>query len=101
VESNRQLREIWKVAFCVAAAVGSIAAAPADADKLYAVLRAGDLSGLTKLLEHGISANASDSRQITPLMYAAEVASVEAMSILLDHGAEINAQNAFGSTALM
>ena len=39
--------------------------------------------------------------KLRPSCNAAEVASVEAMSILLDHSAEANAQNAFGSTALM
>lgn len=97
---SQRPRAIWKIVICFAAAAGSIAAAPANADKLYSVLRAGDLPGLRKLLENGISTNLADSRQITPLMYAAEVGSVEAMRILLDHGAEVDAQNAFGSTAL-
>ena len=101
MKSNRWLGAIWKTAFCVAAAVWSIIAAPTDADKLYSVRRAGDSSGLKKFLEHGISPDTTDSRQITPQMYAAEISSVEAMRILLDHSAEVNAQNAFGSTALM
>ena len=101
MKSNRWLGAIWKTAFCVAAAVGSIIAAPTDVDKLYSVRRAGDSSGLKKFLEHGISPNTTDSRQITPLMYTAGISSVEAMHILLDHSAEVNAQNAFGSTALM
>ena len=58
-------------------------------------------SGLKTLLDQGISPNTPDSRQITPLMYAAEVGSLEAMTALVDHGAVVNAQNAFGSTALM
>ena len=34
-------------------------------------------------------------------MYAAEIGSVDAMRVLIDRGADVNAQNAFGSTALM
>jgi N-acyl-D-amino-acid deacylase len=99
--TNLRRRGIWNLALGVAAAAGIVAAAPADADKVYSVLRAGDLPGLRKVLENRLSPNWADSRQVTPLMYAAEVGSVEAMSILIDQGAEINAQNAFGSTALM
>jgi|SRR5215472_8707764 hypothetical protein len=71
METNRPLLGIWKIAFFVAAAAGNIAAAPADADKVYSVLRTGDLPGLRKLLENGISPNWADSRQITLLMGAA------------------------------
>jgi ankyrin repeat protein len=88
-------------AFLAVAATGVAARIDGDTDKLYSVLRNGDLAGLQKFLDQGISANARDGRQITPLMYAAEVGSVEAMRILIERGADVNAQNAFGSTALM
>jgi len=79
-------------------------AAPAqgsDSEKLYAVIRAGDLNGLKALLDGGASPNARDSKDITPLMYAAETGSVAEMRILVEHNAEVNARNAFGATALM
>ncbi len=38
---------------------------------------------------------------LTPLMYAAVVGSADAMRVLIDAGADVNAKNAFGSTALM
>jgi ankyrin repeat protein len=85
---------------CLTALVAAHAA-ESDSEKLYAVIRAGDLSGLKALLDGGISPNAADSREITPLMYAAEVGSVAGMRMLVEHRAEVNAQNAFGSTALM
>jgi N-acyl-D-amino-acid deacylase len=72
-----------------------------DAGKLYSILRSGDLRGLKSALDQGINPNAPDSRQITPLMYAAEVGTADAMRLLIEHGADVNAQNAFGSTALM
>ena len=84
MESNRRLQGIWNIASCVAAAAGSIAAAPADADKLYFVLRAGDLFGLRELPEHWISPNKSDSRQITLLMYAAEIGSPGNLLLIAD-----------------
>jgi len=88
--------------YFVALASGLAApAAGSDSEKLYAAIRAGDLSGLKALLDEGVSPNARDSREITPLMYAAETGSVAEMGILLGHNADVNAQNAFGATALM
>ena len=69
--------------------------------KLYAAIRANHLPELKALLDSGISPNAADNRQVTPLMAAAEAGSVEAMQALIARGADINAQNAVGSTALM
>jgi ankyrin repeat protein len=79
----------------------ALAGAQSPDEKLYAAVRSNDLAGLKSLLEHGVNANSADRREITPLMYAAEIGSPEAMKFLLDHGAEVNSQNAFGSTALM
>jgi ankyrin repeat protein len=76
-------------------------AGESDSEKLYAAIRAGDLSGLKMLLDEGISPNARDSRDITPLMYAAEIGSVAEMRLLIGHDADVNARNAFGATALM
>ena len=46
--------------------------------------------------------NVSDPRGgATPLMHSAAVGSVEAMKLLLDSGANANATNAAGATALM
>jgi len=69
--------------FCFAALASTftLQAAETDSDKLYAALHAGNLSELKALLDHGISANAADSRLITPLMYAAIVGSADAMRI--------------------
>ena len=53
------------------------ASAQENPDKLYSVLRAGDLSGLKALLDEGISPNVPDSRGVTPLMNAAAVGSID------------------------
>ena len=85
---------------CALAIIASSAVAQ-DAEKFYASIRANDLAGLKGLLDQGANTNTVDNRQITPLMYAAEIGSTDAMRILIDRGADVNAQNAFGSTALM
>jgi ankyrin repeat protein len=85
---------------CVLAAI-AIAAMAQDADKFYSAIRENNLTELKALLGQGSGAAVADRRGITPLMYAAEAGSLDAMRLLVDHGAEVNAQNAFGSTALM
>ena len=44
---------------------------------------------------------ARDEQGDAPLLYAAAVGSLETMKLLLDKGADVNAQNGFGTTALM
>src|ERR1051326_4434807 len=67
-------------------------------DKLYSAIRANDLLQMRTLLDH---ANAEGPDGITPLMVAAEIGSLDAMKTLLDRGADVNARNTYGSTALM
>jgi len=71
------------------------------ADRFYSAIRENNLTELKQLAGDKASVNAADDRGITPLMYAAENGSVEAMGLLIEGGAAVNAQNAFGSTALM
>jgi ankyrin repeat protein len=71
------------------------------ADQVYTAIRDNNLSQLRALLGQKAGANLADRHGITPLMYAAEVGSLDAMHVLIDHGADVNAQNDFGSTALM
>lgn len=70
-------------------------------DKFYSAIRENNLAQLKALLGQPGNEAVTDDRGMTPLMYAAENGSVEAMRLLIDHGAEVNAQNAFGSTALI
>jgi N-acyl-D-amino-acid deacylase len=85
---------------CVLAiiAVAAMAQAP---EQFYSAIRENNLTQLKALLDQKGSPNITDDREITPLMYAAEIGSVDAMRLLIDRGADVNVQNAFGSTALM
>src|SRR5215471_10601629 len=85
---------------CVLAIVAFSATAQ-EADKFYSLIWANDLAGLKALIDGGANFNSADGRQITPLMYAAEIGSPDAMRLLIDRRADVNAQNGFGSTALM
>jgi ankyrin repeat protein len=53
------------------------------------------------LLAAGADPNAVDFEGATPLMYAAEVGTMELLRALLAAGADVNAQDAEGRTALM
>src|SRR5580692_6105077 len=79
----------------------AISAMAQDPDPIYSAIRENNLTQLKALLGQNSVAAVADSRGITPLMYAAEIGSLDAMRLLIDHGADVNAQNAFGSTALM
>ena len=85
---------------CMLAAI-AMAAMGQDPDKFYSVIRENNLTQLKVLLGQQSDVAVADSRGITPLMYAAEIGSLDAMRLLVDRGADVNAQNAFGSTALM
>lgn len=90
---------------CVLAML-AVAAMAQEPEKFYSAIRDNNLTELKALLDQKTTdqkatADVADDHQITPLMYAAEIGSVDAMRLLLDRGADVNAQNAYGSTALM
>jgi ankyrin repeat protein len=87
---------------CAALCIACIATGADDSyDKLYMAIRANDLPQMKSLLDKGVRANEVGPDGITPLMAAAEIGSLDAMKLLIDRQADINAQNASGSTALM
>lgn len=79
----------------------TVGAMAQDPGKFYSAIRENNLTQLKALLDQKASADVAGDHGITPLMYAAEIGSVDAMRLLIDRGADVNAQNAFGSTALM
>ena len=90
------------IGLCVALGMACIlAGADESHDKLYSAIRANDLRQLKALLDQGISPNAEGAEGITPLMVAAEIGSVDAMKMLIDRRADVNAKNVYGSNALM
>ena len=71
-------------------------------DAFYAAIRANDLTKLAALLKAGADLNAAEPRGgMTPLMHTAVSGSLDAMRMLLDKGASVNAANGAGLTALM
>ena len=88
------------VGLCLAPGKALQSAAP-QSDDVYAAVRANNLARLRTLITSPADANARDEQGDAPLLYAAAVGSLEAMKLLLDKGADVNAQNAFGTTALM
>ena len=95
------------LALCASAAIATTvttrsmtqpAAGPGD---LYQAIRTNDVARLKTLVSSRDAANAPGAFGSTPLMDAAAAGSADAMAVLIDRGADVNAQNAFGTTALV
>jgi len=90
---------------CILAAVVWTAVASSASsnisDEFYTAIRNNDLSRLESLIAGGADLNTRDRHQETPLMYAAYVGSLDAMKLLLGHGASVDAQSQSGATALI
>src|SRR5215510_2963318 len=94
------------VLMCAVLCVAGIASSAGQSqngpqDRLYSAIRANDLRQIKTFLDEGLSAKAEGPDGITPLMVAAETGSLDAMKMLIDRGADVNAKNTYGSTALM
>jgi ankyrin repeat protein len=90
--------------WCVVVAAGAVLAGPVSpvlaADDLYAAIRTNDLTRIGSLVKTPADANARGEFGNTPLMSAAVAGSLDAMKLLIARGADVNAQNALGTTAL-
>lgn len=77
-----------------------MAAPEQPAEPFYRVIRANDLAALGALVKQSTDVNVRDADGVTPLMYATAVGSLDAMTRLLGAGADVNARNTLGSSAL-
>ena len=75
----------------------STASDPSSA--VFEAIRNNDLAFLSSLHESDI--DTKDAKGATPLMHAAAFGSPEALKLLLDKGAAVNAKNTFDATALL
>src|SRR5688572_7573635 len=85
----------------VAVGVACVATLRSSDTALLNTIRASHLSSRMKLLAAEADAEGSGRRGAAPLMHAAVVGSREAMRVLLDAGANVNAVATDGTTALM
>jgi ankyrin repeat protein len=77
-----------------------IGTAQDSVDRYYQAIRNNDLPTLRGLLKN-TDVNTKDQRGTTPLMVATAYGSLDAMTLLLSAGADVNAKNAFDATALL
>jgi ankyrin repeat protein len=72
-------------------------ASPAN-PTIFQAIRANDLALVKRQIA---DVNVKGERNATPLIYAAAFGSLDAMRMLIDAGADVNARNAFDATALL
>lgn len=73
-----------------------------EAEKLHRAAQSGDVQEMSSLVEAGFKVNEFDDLSRTPLHYAVEGEHYKAAQWLLEHGAEVNAneEELIGETAL-
>ena len=70
-------------------------------DTLIQAIRNNDLTSIKTQLRKGADVNTRDRRGSTLLMHAAIAGSPDAVKLLIDSGADVNAKNSFDETALL
>ena len=73
-----------------------------EAEKLHRAAQSGDVQEMARLVEAGFTVNEFDDLSRTPLHYAVEAEAYKAAQWLLEHGAEVNAnqEELIGETPL-
>jgi ankyrin repeat protein len=99
------IKQAAALAACATVCLVGLAAqtsAPGPGDEFYTAIRGGDNAKIGALLQGGADVNLKERRGgATPLMHAAAHGSLDTMRLLLDKGADVNARNTGGATALM
>jgi ankyrin repeat protein len=83
------------------AAVASICSAEPTSRDWYQAIRLNQLAEIKSMTSSPAALAVRDARGSTPLMYAASIGSPEALKMLLDAGADVNAKNGLDVTALI
>ena len=96
----RILKPAFLALFFWFAMAGAGQAASISAEQ-FAALRSGEMSRLEAALERGLDPKARDTRGNTPLIHAARYGDARCVRLLIERGAEVNATNAMGASALM
>jgi len=100
VKSGKIMQLRRSVTFTLALVISLGAAAAQDAaESFYQAIRQNDPGALGALLKTA-DVNTKDKRGTTPLMMAAAYSSMAVMNVLVTAGADVNAKNDFGATAL-
>jgi len=94
------LQNVTVVAVVIFGAVRGWSAQRDVTKDFYDAIRNNDLTTLSALLKSSV-VDVRDKRGATPLMYAAATGSIEAMTLLLNAGADVNAKNDFDATPLI
>lgn len=75
--------------------------APADPAGIFTASKRGDLGAITDCLGEGIDIDEQDAKHgVTPLSWAAVMGHADAVDLLLSEGADVNARNRDGASAL-
>jgi ankyrin repeat protein len=101
-EKTRNTTSIRLGALLTSLLMWTVLAYAKPADDLYLAAGAGNINEVDKLLKQGVNPDAAvDNSGITALMQAARIGDVEIVKLLLNKGANVNAQAGMGTTALM
>jgi len=87
-------------ALLLSTAIAGAVLAQEPSDRFYTAIRENNLPALRSLVKSA-DPNTRDKRGTTPLMYATASGSIDSVRALLAAGADVNAANDFGATALM